>query len=262
VSSLHHVRAGRWSDGGAARYDPATTTWTAYDGTSGLVSYNVDGVKAEGTTVLAGPGGIAWVGTFGTADTTQASLIQNRPFWPAVINAWNGSSWSSQVFDGAGWVSSAALDHDGRLWVALTRGGAARDSIDSENFREDRTVPGMMLKGLGDWQVLDTTSGLPANDVSVVAVDPAGDVWVGTEGWGFSVYRPRAVAPTSTPVSGAPSPTPSSTRTATSPVATRTPSPSGTTPTRGASATPTRTGTPMTREHVVYLPVCYQTERN
>jgi hypothetical protein len=255
------VRAGRWADGGAARSDPSGDTWTSYDSRTGLTTYAVDGVLAEGTTVLAGPGGTAWVGTFGTADTTQASLIQTRPFWPAVINAWSGTAWTSQVFEGAGWVSSADLDGDGRLWVALSRGATARDSLDAENWREDRTVPGMMLKGPGEWQVLDTTSGLPANDVSVVAVDGAGDVWVGTEGWGMAVYRPRAVAPTPTPRSGAPSPTPSATRTATARVTPATATPSVTRPTTSVSATPTRTGTPVFREHLAYLPVCYQTER-
>ncbi len=265
VSALHHVRGGRWSDGGAARYDVAANAWTAFDTLSGLTSYAVDGVKAEGTSVLAGPNGSAWVGAFGTEDTSQATLIQTRPFWPAVVNAWNGTTWSNEVFRGAGWVSSLALDQDGHLWAALSRGGAARDSLDPENWREDRTVPGLLRKGEGDWEVLDTGTGLPANDVSVVDIDPNGDIWVGTEGWGFSVYRPRSVAPTPTPTSGASTPTPTATSSAATPTrtltaGTPTATPSGTRPTLSASPTPTRVSTRPPQDYLAYLPVCYQAD--
>jgi hypothetical protein len=111
----------------------------------------------------------------------------------------------------------------------------------------------MMMRDAGDWHVVDTGSGLPANDVSTVALDPNDDLWVGTEGWGLAVYRPRAAAPTATPPSGAPSPTPTTSATANA-------TPTGPTATR-PTPTPTRTGTRPARAHEALLPVCYQTER-
>ncbi|MFQ5460581.1 MAG: two-component regulator propeller domain-containing protein, partial [Anaerolineae bacterium] len=85
VSGTHQDRAGRWSDGGVARYEGATDTWTAFDTTNGLTSFAYKGIKAEAKSVLALAGGRALVGTYGQADTTQKRLIEDRPYWPAVL---------------------------------------------------------------------------------------------------------------------------------------------------------------------------------
>ncbi|MFQ5460433.1 MAG: two-component regulator propeller domain-containing protein, partial [Anaerolineae bacterium] len=197
-------------------------------------------------------------GTYGQADTTQKRLIEDRPYWPAVLNTWDGAAWSARVFAGAGWVSSQARDASGAVWVALSRGGAARESIDPENWRFDRHLPGLMREDGGTWQGLGTAAGLPANDVTVVAVAPDGAVWVGTQGWGLGEYRPEAAAPTATATSAARPPAATATREATATGGvTATPSVTAPTP-GGATATPTRAGTRPAGGATLYLPACRQ----
>ncbi|MFQ5460492.1 MAG: two-component regulator propeller domain-containing protein, partial [Anaerolineae bacterium] len=260
VGSRDHSLKGDWSDGGLARFAAATGAWSRFDAADGLESYSAGRIRGEALSVAVAPGGGVWVGSFGTRRMTQEELIATAPYWPAVVNRFTGDRWSHTIFEDLGRVGSVAVAADGTVWAAATRGGAARDSVDPENWRSDRRLPGVLLLAEdGVWRGLDEhTGGLPANDVSVVAVDPEGGVWVGTEGWGLGVYRPGEAPSTATPTTDAPSPTPS-------PPATLAPSPGtsatpGGTPTAtavGPGATATATGPRPTPAYRIFLPAAY-----
>jgi hypothetical protein len=295
VAAAHHDISGKWEGGGAAVRDLSTGKWTKYDAANGLESYRDASpgirVDAEARSVLAGPNGSAWVGTYGTRSLKTAELVKTRPYWPAVANRFDGQAWQADVLRGAGWVSSIARDLDGRLWYGTSRGGLAREDAEPENWRVDRVLPGPVtsptptprasatasrtptpprtpqatrtatavppreLAGQGgglfiqdgtSWVRLDMgSSGIPANDISVVAVGPDGDVWVGTEGWGLARLELGADPPTPTPTPDLLTPTPTRTPSE-EPTATDRPpqtavATTGTPPRTPATATATRT---------------------
>ncbi len=274
VAAAHHDAGGRWEGGGAAVRHDATGAWTKYDTTNGLESYADVSIKikAEARSVLAGPNGTAWVGTYGLKRTKTVDLVQSRPYWPAVVNRWDGQGWGADALLGAGWVSSVARDLDGRLWLGTSRGGMARDDFQPESWRVDRVLPGptstptpartpvpgqtpaapppseqpgygggLFVQDGARWYRLDvSSSGIPANDISAVRVGPDGDVWVATEGWGVARLELGADPATPTATNDAPSPTVTRTRTP-EPTATSRPTD---TPGGPATATPTRTRKP------------------
>lgn len=274
VASAHHVAepgdfgspGGRLIGGGVARQDMAAGTWAKYDSRNGFISYAADILRGEALSVVPGPEGRAWVGTFGTDKTSTAELVNQKPFWPAVVNFWDGQAWTHQVLPRAGMAGSLARDAAGRLWVATTRGGLARDDALPEGWKEDQGVGGLFVYAGGDLTSAPTvlrpdTSGVPANDISVVKVAPNGDVWIGTEGWGLARYREQGEAPTPTatsprgasptPTQATPGPgTPSPTATGGGEVTPTRGTPTGATPTRGTPATP---GAPA-----LYLPFAQQ----
>jgi hypothetical protein len=295
ASAAHHDRSGRWEGGGVGVRDLQAGKWSKYDTTSGLESYADLGVKvkAEAESVLAGANGTAWVGTYGTRRMGTDSLVKDNPYWPAVLNTWSGQGWSADILTGAGWVSSIARDPDGRVWLGTSRGGIARKDAQPESWVTDRlpppgptptvtatpprtptpgrtptAVPPRTQPGYGgglfvvdgtQWYRLDTaSSGIPSNDVSVVAVGPDGDVWVGTEGWGLARLEVGADPPTPTATNDAPTST--ATLTATDePTATPrwTSTPAGST-----TATPTASRSPSTTANRpgwrIFLPVCFE----
>lgn len=308
VAAAHHDIGGKWEGGGAAVRDLATGKWSKYDASNGLESYRDASpgirVDAEARSVLAGPNGSAWVGTYGTRSLKTAELVKTRPYWPAVANRFDGQSWQADVLRGAGWVSAIARDLDGRVWYGTSRGGLAREDAEPENWRVDRVFPdpalsptptprasatpsrsptpprtpqvtrtatavaprempgqggGLFLQDGATWLRLDvTSSGIPANDISVVAVGPDGDVWVGTEGWGLARLELGADPPTPTPTLDALTPTPTRTPTE-QPTATGRPShtapaTSGTPSRTPGTATATLTRTPP-RPLMIWLPL-------
>jgi hypothetical protein len=278
VAAQHHISesvmgspGGNWVGGGVAVQDVASGKWTRYDVGTGLQSYGKGTVKGEAQSVAVGPGGTAWVGAYGTKDMETATLVKQKPYWPAILNAWGGSAWTNQSFPGAGWPSSIARDAAGRLWVTTSRGGLARESYEPESWRVDRVGGGLRVFDGSAWTTLDVAaSGLPSNDLSVVAVAPDGDIWVGSDGFGLARFEVGATLPTPTPDFGAPSPTPTATPSATptetiEPTATSgsgTPSATGTlrtpgTPTAGTPGTATATRDPAL-SHAVYLPYTHQ----
>jgi ligand-binding sensor domain-containing protein len=274
VAAAHHDAGGRWEGGGAGVRDFATGKWTKYDTTNGLESYADVSIKikAEARTVLAGPNGTAWIGTYGTRNTKTVNLVLDRPYWPATLNTWDGAAWRADVLTGAGWVSALARDLSGRLWVGTSRGGLARDDAQPESWRVDRVPPaaaptatapgrtatptrtpapgtprlqpgeggGLWVFDGATWQRLDVTAGIPANDISVVRVGPDGDVWVGTEGWGLARLELNVDPATPTPTYDAPTPTATRTATAELTATTRpTDRPGTTTATASVTRTPT-----------------------
>jgi hypothetical protein len=258
MAAQHHITesqmgspGGQWVGGGAAHLDLASGKWTRHDVGTGLQSYGKGSVKGEALAVLPVPGGGAWVGTFGTKDLDTPALVRQKPYWPAVLNTWSGSAWASQVFARAGWVSSLARDGDGRLWVATSYGGLARESAEPESWRTERTGAGLHVWDGVAWAHLDVASaGLPANDVAVVAVAPDGDVWIGTDGWGLAQFQVGAMPATPTPTLDLASPTPTRTPW---PTATETVKPTATTipttalPTAATGTARTATATPTPR---------------
>jgi ligand-binding sensor domain-containing protein len=242
ASAAHHVRlpvqgspGGALIGGGTAAFDLDGGAWTRYDVRHGLSSYHSgDDLLGEALSVFA-QDGEAWVGTYGTNETTTISLVRNKPYWPATLNHWDGSAWSSTVFESAGRLSGIARDQEQRLWVATSRGGLVRFSAEPENWRDDRGVGGLMVGDGTSWVTLTVRAGLPSEDISVVRSDPAGNIWIGTEGWGLARFEPNAGPP----------PTPTLTPRAASPTPTATQSGVEPTPTNIGGVTATPTPTPM-----------------
>jgi ligand-binding sensor domain-containing protein len=254
VSSAHHIenRGALIGGGVAVRRASATPEWVRYSSESGLESYADGNLKAEAMAVLAGPNGTAWVATYGTTQMSQSDLLEEKPYWPAVLNTWDGAAWQHTIFERAGWISSMARDDRGRLWLATTRGGTARESISPDVWRTDRDDGGLLVSDGEGWVRLDMAgTGLPSNDLSVVAIAPDGDIWIGTEGWGMARLAIGAAAPTPTPTSDGPTPTASPTGQATTEA----------TPTIQPSISPTAdspTATATRAVSILYLPLARQ----
>lgn len=247
-------------NGGVARYDFASHGWTTFGVSDGLICYTEDGVSCgvEVFAVAVAPDGSVWVGTYGIPGMTQSDLVAQRPYWTAVVNWRQGGTWQAWPFQGDGWVSSIAVDHEGVVWVGTSRGGAddpfaADGRPDVDVLHIDKAEGGIKLYDGRIWYTFTpANSGLPTNDVEVIAVAPDGDVWIGTQGYGLVRFHPRLIpmgTPTSTPTfTATPTETPTQTLTPTpSPTPTDTPTPTLTptvTPTPSPSSTPTQSPTP------------------
>lgn len=276
VASRHHVTrpdglggaGGALLGGGVARYDLAAKTWERADSRQGLESYADGTLYAEGLAVLAAPAGKAWVGGFGTRTLSQRKLLLDAPFWPAVLNLGRAAQWQNRLFARTGMVSALKRDAKGRLWVATSRGGMAREGQDPDAWRSDLEPAGLFVFN-GDAMDAELPTALPqmneslvANDISALAVGNDGEVWIGTEGWGLMRYRENGQPPTATPTFALPSTatqlpaTPSDTPTATPPA---TPTVNGSA-TRELTPTPRTSGTPDTpRPKRLFLPRLLQT---
>ena len=261
ASGAHHTRlpvggspGGVPEGGGAARFDFDSSSWTRWDSRDGMESFAEGDILAEGMSAFAGPAGLGMIGTYGTRDLSTSKLITTKPWWTAVLNTFEDGAWRHDLFENAGRISSIAQDEEGRTWLATTRGGAAREAINPENWRVDRSIGGLYVLDEGAWVRLDVASaGLPSNDLSLVRVAPNGDVWVGSEGWGLARFRPGADAPTPTATTPGGSPTPSPTFTAT---AVRTPTPFELTPSPPPPTRTTRPGETETPEGgLIYLAI-------
>lgn len=255
VAAAHHLSepdplsgtgGGRWIGGGVGVAKLADDSWTKYDVTNGLESFGENGSKGEVFAVLPAPDGGVWAGAFGTRGLSAAAMVGQKPYFTAQLNRLTGSTWSKDSFVGAGWVSGVARDGEGRLWVATTRGGLAREAADPEGWRTDRLTGGLRVFDGAAWRTLDVAgTGIPSNDISAVAVGPNGDIWITTDGWGMARFAVGAATPTPTMTVNVPTQEP----TATPPSPTASPTiKSGTvepTPTAlgGTSGTPTRTPT-------------------
>ena len=255
VSGAHHIRlplggspGGVHEGGGAARFDLDAGTWARYDSRDGIESFAEGDILAEAMSVLTGPGGIGLVGTYGTRALSTSDLIKTKPWWTAVLNTFQDGAWRHDRFEHVGRISSIARDDDGRIWLATSRGGAAREALDPESWRFDRAIGGLYVLDEGAWAHLDVAAaGLPSNDLSVVRVAPNGDIWVGSEGGGLARFRPGAEVPTPTPTTVGARPSPTPTRMPTVRVS---PTPFEGTPTPVPSV-----GTPPVRENAIYLAV-------
>jgi hypothetical protein len=276
VASRHHVTrpdglggaGGALLGGGVARYDLAAKTWERSDSRQGLESYADGTLYAEGLAVLAAPAGKAWVGGFGTRTLSQRKLLLDAPFWPAVLNLGRAAQWQNRLFARTGMVSALERDAKGRLWVATSRGGMAREGQDPDAWRSDLEPAGLFVFN-GDAMDAELPTALPqmneslvANDISALAVGNDGEVWIGTEGWGLMRYRENGQPPTPTPTFALPSTatslpsTPTDTPTATPPA---TPTVNGSA-TREPTPTPRTSGTPGTPQPKrLFLPRLLQT---
>lgn len=281
VSGAHHVRlpeggspGGGFTGGGVSAWDLDAAAWMRYDVRHGLVTYSEnDELLAEAMAVQAGPGGTAWVGTYGTADTDTAALVNDKPYWPAVLNAFDralvgaggdeADAWTHEVFDDAGYVSALGRDGENRLWIGTSRFGMAFESDKPESWTNEPNVGGLYVReGDALTRLTTASAGIPSNDISTLRVAADGTVWIGTEGWGLARFVPGAEGATATPTGSRPSPTPSITRTAPTP----TPTVVEGTPTPGGSATartptPTRTRVPGTDPDTIWLPFNYRPRR-
>ena len=254
VAAAHHLSepdpisgtgGGRWTGGGVGAGKLSDDSWARFDVTSGLESFGENGSKGEAFAVLPAPDGGVWAGTLGSKGLSAAAMVAQKPYFTAQLNRRTGSTWSKESFVGAGWISGIARDGEGRLWVATSRGGLAREAADPEGWRTDRRNGGLRVHDGAAWRTLDVAgSGIPSNDISAVAVAPNGDVWIATDGWGMARFAVGAATPTPTSTVVVPTLEPSPTT-----PATLSPTPGGgtvePTPTAvgGTAATPTRTPT-------------------
>jgi len=192
-------------------------------------------------------------GAYGTESMTASQLVSCKPYWPAILNVWDGAVWQHTTFDDAGMVSSVARDADGRIWAATSRGGAARESVNPESWVVEPGIGGLYVHQDGAWHRVESDlHGLPSTDVSVVRVADDGSIWIGTEGWGLARYEPNAEAPTPTATLNLPTRTPTPTVDPSAPTATRRPTivptqpPPLPSPTRSGTAAPIRNYLPFT----------------
>lgn len=268
VSAMHHVNTsdtggpiGQWSGGGLAAYAIDAGTWTKHivqPGAGGFDSFASGDITGEAATV-ATDGPTVLAGTFGTEQMDASDLVAQRPYWPAVLNRYDGSSWVSERFERSGVLASVAVDGEGRQWAATSRGGMARSSISPDNWQAVDPEGGLFVSVDGAWlRLAADADGIPSNDVTAVRVAPDGNVWIATSGWGIARFDPRAAPPTPTPTLRLPTRTPSPTRDPNEPTPTRSstrvptippPRPS---PTGVGSATPPRPGVDQS-----YLPAAF-----
>jgi len=269
VSGAHHVRlpeggspGGGFTGGGVSAWDVGASAWTRYDVRHGLVTYSEnEELLGEAMAVLAGPGDTAWAGTYGTDETDTAALVKDKPFWPAVLNAFDGTAWTHEVFEDSGFVSALARDPEGALWVGTSRFGIAFESDNPESWTTEPSVGGLFVEqGDVSSRLTMTNSGIPSNDISVVRIAEDGTVWIGTEGWGLARFIPGAEPPTPTPTGNRASPTPTATRVVPTPTQTEvepTPTQIGGT---ARTPTPTRT-TGGTGVRKIWLPFTTKARR-
>jgi hypothetical protein len=259
VSSTHHVNTtdtggpiGQWAGGGLAALDLGAGTWTRVgaatlaDGSDGLETYDEGAIKAEAVAVAVGADGTTWAGTYGTRRTDTSNLVSTKPYWTAVLNTFAGGSWQNRQFPLAGMVSSVAQDATGRLWVATSRGGAVRETINPDNWPWDRDEGGLFVRTGADWARVDAARhGIPSNDLSVVKVAPDGSVWIASEGWGLARFAVGAPTPTPTPTVNMPTRTPTPTTNPDEPTSTPRPTTAQPTvpPPRPSPTTPRATAT-------------------
>ncbi len=175
--------------------DAGLEIWHGDRGKPGSMAFITGDVRS----VAVGPNHTVWSGSWSVPQ--DESLIERWPAVDAVASRFDGTAWTSQTFPDAGWVSAFATDRDGRVWVGTTRGHAPQElSLDGEPG-SDSTAAGLYVRGTdGTWTALDpANSGITANAVTALAVDPtSGDVWIGTENGGLSVFHRRAAPPTPT----------------------------------------------------------------
>lgn len=208
-------------------YDAATEPWILYTKADGIQTYTSIGLMGEIQSVTVGSDEAVWIGAWGTTTLSYMDLIARWPYVPAVVNWLDGETWSAEVFDNDGWISSVAVDSAGNLWAGTSRGGMDVDHDGQPDNQEiDRATGGVKLSVDGsEWAIWSPdNSPLPTNDIQAIAIGPEGDVWLGTEGWGLLRFHPGEQTVTPTPTRG-------------------TPGSSSPTPTSDSSSSPTPTGT-------------------
>jgi ligand-binding sensor domain-containing protein len=150
--------------GGVSRFDVDQDEWTTYTTAQvGLASNQITALAfdAEGRT---------WVGTEGSG-----------------VSVFDGQAWQTYtVGDGLGsnLIRDIAVDATGNVWVGT------KEYLSGGSFAGGGVS---VFDGQG-WQVYTTTHGLASNDVSALAIDGEGKVWIGTgdlydySGYGLSVF--------------------------------------------------------------------------
>ncbi len=231
VAASYHtsVSDGRRRGGGVSRY--LNDLWTMWgDGDAGLVTYATrdlgadrDPISGDVRSIMVDGDGVPWAGTW---DLQTGDLTSIWPFVDVVVNRYDDDYWLADVFEGSGWASALAEDGRGYVWVGTTR-GHIQEYSPAGGLPEDTATGGALIWDRGDWtQIVPPESaasglepsGLAARAITSIAIEPStGNVWLGTENGGFSVYLLQApvatatydpgsgtAAPTDTPGSGGP----------------------------------------------------------
>ena len=240
---------GRRHGGGVGRYaGGAWTTWGG--GEDGLRTYHGSGEESDTDPYITGEIGALSVALDGTVyvgawDLDTGAVSGVWPYVDAVVNRWDDGAWVDDAFLGDGWISALAEDGTGLVWAGTTRGHDEYQEADLLTKRRADTASG----GAYVWDGLDWThltphsSGLASNAIRAMAVEPAtGDVWIGFENGGFSVFETGQPLPTPTVCVNCPTPTPRNTAvpqgTAVPPIVTNPPRPTDTVAPGAPTSTP------------------------
>jgi len=212
VAASYHISTsdGRKRGGGVSRFEE--DGWTAWvDEDEGFVTYSASGVDLDRDpvtgdvrSVFVDHAGEVWAGTY---DLERGNLSDVWPLVDAVVNHRVGSSWESAVFGGSGWVSAIAEDGLDQVWVGTTR-GHIQEFSPAGGMPQDTAFGGAHVWNGSDWTALlppesgddGTPSGIAAKAITALVLDPmTGDMWIGTENGGLSVFEIDAPFATSTP---------------------------------------------------------------
>ncbi|MGC8896665.1 MAG: two-component regulator propeller domain-containing protein [Bacteroidota bacterium] len=182
--------------GGLVRYD--RTSWQLFDTSSGLPTNVI-------SSVVVSPNGDIWVGTYGSGAARFSSGT-----WTIFTSANSGLSDNH--------VTSIAVESNGTLWFGTYGGGICRfDGSTWETFHVNGEGPisdyikalafgqsdsivwvgtrhGVSAYDKKEWKSWTTSnSGLAMNDVNAVTVDDFGNVWLGTNGAGLSIFNDHGI---------------------------------------------------------------------
>jgi hypothetical protein len=115
----------------------------------------------------------------------------------AIVNRYESPEWVFDRFAGSGWVSSLAEDASGQVWLGTTR-GHIQEYSPTGRVPQDTAIGGAWLWDSSDWIPIIPpesvtsgfeASGIAAKAVTAIEVEPAtGNVWLGTENGGLSVF--------------------------------------------------------------------------
>jgi ligand-binding sensor domain-containing protein len=224
----------RLHGGGMSEY--AGTRWAAWvNGDEGLKTYSGapgrDPITGDMRSVAVDAQGGVWAGTYALE---SGDLTTVWPFVDAVVNERSGTAWLPTSFPGSGWVSAVAGDGQGRVWVGTTRGHLIKqhslDYLPTGGQPPDTAQGGVHIWDGSRWVALFAPesqngdsgvvpSGLAAKAITSIAYNSAtGDMWLGTENGGLSIYQTGAAGPTWTPGPAQPTATPRPAGSATVPI--------------------------------------------
>jgi ligand-binding sensor domain-containing protein len=181
---------------GLSKFDG--TNWTSYTSVNGLPNSNINAIVSDSA-------GNDWFGTDGygvskfdgttwTTYTTADGLAGN--FIYAITsdlagNIWVGTDSGVSRFDGANWITyteANGLAGNKITKIVVNTKGNVWIFTDNECSHEGQCIRGVSKFDGSSWTIYTTGDGLASNSIWAIASDPAGNLWLGTEGYGVSKF--------------------------------------------------------------------------